>query len=220
MIGDLELELSVAIFKQGQDLQNSLITLFDQIQSRFDSIEPDIRTLAGFDLPSLMQCSLVDDQNVIREKAQQEIDEDFLRWLSPSNWEVQAQLEEIQNQRKENTLDWVREMPEFQQWQDSVGRVLWIRGSAGVGKSVIAGFLINHLQVSYPSSVVGYFFCKSGESKLMDIRSIIRTIAYHCMEKCTGVRIALRALKKTQFSITLSVEIRLLFKQLLMESLL
>lgn len=52
-IGDLELELSVAIFKQGQDLQNSLVTLFDQIQSRFDSIEPDIRTLVGIDVPNL-----------------------------------------------------------------------------------------------------------------------------------------------------------------------
>jgi len=46
-IGDLELMLSVEIFKQGQDLQNSLLTCFDQLNSRFDSIEPNIQILTS-----------------------------------------------------------------------------------------------------------------------------------------------------------------------------
>ena len=46
-IGDLELMLSVEIFKQGQDLQKNLLTCFDQINSRFDSIQPDIQVLAS-----------------------------------------------------------------------------------------------------------------------------------------------------------------------------
>jgi hypothetical protein len=45
--GDLELKLSVRIFKQGQDLQNNVFALSNQIDSRFDTIEPDIPTIAG-----------------------------------------------------------------------------------------------------------------------------------------------------------------------------
>lgn len=53
VIGDLQLELSVAIFKEGQNIQNSLVTMFNRMESRFDSIEPEIRTLAGLCLQLL-----------------------------------------------------------------------------------------------------------------------------------------------------------------------
>ena len=62
-IGDLELRLSVEIFKQGQDLQNSLLTCFDQLNSRFDSIEPEIQILASmnsFILHHIVSAMLID----------------------------------------------------------------------------------------------------------------------------------------------------------------
>jgi hypothetical protein len=50
-IGALQLKLSVAAFKQGQDVPNILRTMFDQIESRMESrmesLEPEIRTFAS-----------------------------------------------------------------------------------------------------------------------------------------------------------------------------
>jgi hypothetical protein len=42
-IRDAEFKLSIEIFKQGQDMQNTLSALFDQMMS----FEPEIRALAG-----------------------------------------------------------------------------------------------------------------------------------------------------------------------------
>jgi hypothetical protein len=47
VIGDLELKVSVEIFKEGKNLKQSVATLFDQMKSRFDSIESKVHIIAG-----------------------------------------------------------------------------------------------------------------------------------------------------------------------------
>ena len=46
---------------------------------------------------------------------------------------------------------------------DVARRVLWIRGTLGMGKSVMAGYYIDLLKCLYPKAIVAYFFCKSGQ---------------------------------------------------------
>jgi chromosomal replication initiation ATPase DnaA len=90
-----------------------------------------------------------------------------LEWLSPSHWKVEAQLEALKNRRHNNTLAWALEMPEFKTWQSLPGSkesILWICGAAGVGKSVMASFLINHLRASFPNSIHTYFFAVAERS--------------------------------------------------------
>src|SRR6202022_3418570 len=118
--------------------------------------------------------------------AQQDIDDDFLSWLAPSHWEVEGQLDAARNRRQKDTLFWVPELREFKQWVNaepkSVESTLWLRGSAGIGKSVMAGSIIDYLQHAFPQSVIAYFFCKSGTPKLSEPRAIVRTIVYQCIQ--------------------------------------
>ena len=120
-------------------------------------------------------------------------------------------------------MSWVLEMPEFKNWLnaelDSKERLLWICGSAGIGKSIIAGFLIDHLQTSYPNALVAYFFCKRGDMKLMYARSIFRTIAYQCMKKSARVRSTLEACKKENIDLASNIGISTLLEGLLQEPL-
>ena len=109
-IRDAEFKLSIEIFKQGQDMQNTLSALFDQMMS----FEPEIRALAGHCLTDIDW--LIADESVIHEKAQQDIDYEFFCWLSPSYWEVENKLKASQQQRQEGTVSWVLEMPEFKNW--------------------------------------------------------------------------------------------------------
>jgi tetratricopeptide (TPR) repeat protein len=157
----------------------------------------------------------------MREKTQHELDHKFFQWLSPSYWEVEGQLQAVINQRLEGTLPWVLKMPEFESWQksepDSHEHVLWIRGGPGMGKSVLAGFLIEHLKMSFPNSIVTYFFCKKGEAKLTDVRDILRTIAYQCLVRSQQAKMVLETLKRNQFPVTSNCPVRQLFAQLIHE---
>lgn len=151
-------------------------------------------------------------------------DEDFLEWLSPgparSYWLVEAQLGAIRNRRAQNTLQWLVNVTEFQAWSsfNNQNRILWFRGGPGVGKSTMAGYLVDILRCLYPESIIGYFFCKSGVPGLTRPRDIVQTLAYHCMEDA-GARWSLEALKRSGFRTEDNVGIRLLFEKLLKEPL-
>ena len=99
-------------------------------------------------------------------------DGDFLQWLSPSYWLVESQLSSFRQQRSEGTLQWARDMPEFQAWrlcdldEESERRITWINGTLGIGKSIMAGYFIDLLKCQYPNAIVAYFFCRSNQPGL------------------------------------------------------
>jgi hypothetical protein len=134
---------------------------------------------------------------------------------------VEGQLQAVNHSRYEGTLSWVFKMPELKTWltsqPNSYERILWIRGGPGVGKSFMAGFLIETLKKS--NSVVMYFFCKRGEAKLTDVRDILRTLAYKCIQSSHQARTVLEVLMKEQFPATTNVPIPLLFTKLIDEPL-
>ena len=44
-------------------------------------------------------------------------DDAFKTWLSPSNWETEAQLLANRSQRADGTLRWVLDLEEFKRWR-------------------------------------------------------------------------------------------------------
>lgn len=147
-------------------------------------------------------------------------DEQFLKWLSPSYWLVEAQLHSVREQRGSDTLQWARDMPEFQSWRTSdnrIGskeRILWIRGTLGVGKTIMAGYFIDLLQCLYPDAIVAYFFCRSGQAGLTKARDLVRTLAYQCIEGNPEGRLVLEALQRKDFQIDDSIGVAFLFEKL------
>lgn len=155
----------------------------------------------------------------------QKQDEEFLQWLSPSYWLVEGQLYSVREKRGKGTLQWAVDMPEFHNWQmselghSSKDRILWIRGTLGIGKSIMAGYFIDLLKCQYPNAIVAYFFCRSGQAGLTKAREIIRTLAYQCIENNKLARSALESLKSQDFPISENMKVGFLFNKLLLDPL-
>ncbi len=153
----------------------------------------------------------------------QEDDNKFHSWLSPSNWLVEAQLHLFRQQRGEGTLEWARNMKEFETWRfsdtESNERILWIRGTLGIGKSTLAAYYIDLLKFRYPDSIVAYFFCRSEQNGLTKAQDIIRTLAYQCAENDPDARGVLQGLQKKNLCLDENLGISFMFEQLLLEPL-
>jgi tetratricopeptide (TPR) repeat protein len=152
-------------------------------------------------------------------------DDEFLQWLSPSYWQVEALLHTLRDKRSEETLQWAREMSEFRDWrlsepkQSAKNRILWLRGPLGIGKSTMSAYLIDLLKVMYPKSIVAYFFCRSNQAGLTKAHEIIRTLAYQCIEDNRAARSILEVLKNKDFRISEDLGIGYLFEKILLEPL-
>jgi tetratricopeptide (TPR) repeat protein len=152
-------------------------------------------------------------------------DAEFLQWLSPSYWLVESQLSSFRQQRSEGTLQWARDMPEFQAWRlsaldpESARRITWIHGTLGIGKSIMAGYFIDLLKCHYPNAIVAYFFCRSGQPGLTTARDMLCTLAYQCIEKDKTAYAVLETLKSKGFQITDNIGIGFLFEKLLLDPL-
>jgi tetratricopeptide (TPR) repeat protein len=123
-----------------------------------------------------------------------------VRWLSPLHSSVEDQLCKVLRQRDEHTLQWARNMREFQNWRLGKGeessQILWIRGPPGFGKSTLAGYFVEMIHHLYPDSIVAYFFCLSGAEGLVKVRDIIRSLACQISRADTRARDFLLQLKE------------------------
>ena len=112
-------------------------------------------------------------------------------------------------------------MDELREWlkKDSEKHVLWIRGPPGVGKSVIAAYLIDFISRLESKAIVAYFFCKTSEGNLASAREIIRTLAYQCLSQSPCATSFLATLKQRLFDLRGKWGVRFLFRKLLEEPL-
>lgn len=79
------------------------------------------------------------------------------------------------------TLRWFLREKQFLSWKDSnESSILWIRGSAGQGKTVLAKFLLDHLEsaTSNPGSkpTVIYFFFYDQDQSLRTVEAALRSL--------------------------------------------
>ena len=167
---------------------------------------------------------LTEGREIEQEASQKEAKyEEFVKWLSPSHWLVEAQLHTLLNKPERSTLQWASDMPEFVKWRTSPRksseRVLWIRGGPGIGKSTLSAHLITVLKRAYPTSIVAYFFCKAGQSGLMLVSDIIRTLAYQCTEHDTSAILKLQSLKTKNFPINGNISPNFMLEKILQEPL-
>lgn len=133
-------------------------------------------------------------------------------------------LSSFRQQRQMGSLEWAYNMPEFRSWMNcqepgSKESILWIRGTLGVGKTIMAGFFIDLLKCLYPDSIIAYFFCRSGQSGLSKTKEIIRTLSYQCIKDDVGARSLLEALRCKDFPINDTLSVGFLFEKLLKEPL-
>ncbi|KAL5372496.1 hypothetical protein DPSP01_013458 [Paraphaeosphaeria sporulosa] len=75
---------------------------------------------------------------------------------------------------------WVLDNDTFQQWQqDSKGRLLWVKGDPGKGKTMLLCGIINELYNSLPkNALLAYFFCQATDSRINSATAVLRGLLY------------------------------------------
>ena len=104
----------------------------------------------------------------------------FESWLSYSFHKVKRERDFNLRLALSTPPTWILEVPLFKRWREDgneISNMLWLSGTTGYGKSVLAAYLTEELESQIPSSYVAYFFCKDMEG-LSDVHNIVRTLAY------------------------------------------
>lgn len=83
--------------------------------------------------------SEIQEENRLMEKR-----EKVLEWLYPGPFDTRHT--EVSNKRRENTGDWVLQLPGFQKWMKQESNKLCGYGIPGAGKTFISSLVIDHLE--------------------------------------------------------------------------
>ncbi|RBA14432.1 hypothetical protein FPRO05_03224 [Fusarium proliferatum] len=109
---------------------------------------------------------------------------DALRSTDPRD--DKARIEQTNGGLLKDSYVWILESPEFITWRDEskTGRLLWIRGDPGKGKTMLLCGLVNELQPltrldgSQNNKTISYFFCQATNSGLNNYTAILKGLIY------------------------------------------
>jgi hypothetical protein len=97
-----------------------------------------------------------------------------------------TRIERVKGGLLSGSFRWILENSEFQRWrEDKQSQLLWIKGDAGKGKTMLMIGIINELllQVARPgkspaAEALSYFLCQGTDSRLNTATAILRGIIY------------------------------------------
>jgi hypothetical protein len=118
------------------------------------------------------------ETNAIRAQQQVELKRSILSCLSPIDFETTHA--DVRSRRAENTGRWLLETSEFKSWMTTPG-ILWCRGKAGTGKTILSSLIIDtlrHLQKSGSNLGVAGIYCsyRSPQTTKNMMGSILRQL--------------------------------------------
>jgi uncharacterized delta-60 repeat protein len=89
-------------------------------------------------------------------------------------------IEETKGGLLEDSYLWILEHSDFQQWRnDQQGRLLWIKGDPGKGKTMLLCGIINELKKSMAKTeLLSYFFCQATDLKINNATAVLRGLVY------------------------------------------
>ncbi|THW51216.1 hypothetical protein D6D21_01581 [Aureobasidium pullulans] len=144
---------------------------FGEIEARMNHHRENLLHAAGATLLSTTEVDRRDREREIQQRLQKQQQretehrdqeqvkarEEFLRWLSPHNFEHKQN--EIFKTKHQGTGDWLLQTEQFSNWEKAAtSQLLWCHGKPGAGKSVLASHVINHLQKNQTVNQTGLCF--------------------------------------------------------------
>lgn len=121
-------------------------------------------------------------------------EKEFNTWLSFSVEAVGIEYVKNVQLYAHSPPSWIYTNTEFMDWltgTEQTSSLLWLSGTAGFGKSVLAAFLTTTLHENIESIVVPYFFCKDNIF-LREARHILLNILQHLAQYSPKTKTALR----------------------------
>ncbi|KAL1845561.1 hypothetical protein Plec18170_009696 [Paecilomyces lecythidis] len=104
-------------------------------------------------------------------------DRQCLKRLWPTHPENEKKrMQQMKGGLLENVYSWILKNPDFEQWRNNPqNRLLWIRGDAGKGKTMLVCGIIDELKKSIrKSELVSFFFCQAADSRINNATAILR----------------------------------------------
>jgi tetratricopeptide (TPR) repeat protein len=196
-IVDLGAALGLRLLEETKEIQKSISHMSNQIRKMSMSSEAHFQTLylesqtASSGIDRLIQENLgkflcsqpwKSSANIYTiEKEARETEKRFNDWLSYSVKEVEKEKRKNFRLQTSSSPAWVFDLPEFRSWLEvnvtDKAKMLWLSGTTGFGKSVLAAYVTTELARRFPSAPVTFFFCKDNEF-LRDAHNVMRTFLY------------------------------------------
>ncbi|KAJ5419723.1 uncharacterized protein N7487_003273 [Penicillium crustosum] len=126
----------------------------------------------------------------------EDIDRLCLRDLRcPNSLAVKNRLKKTKDKLLLQSFEWILQNPEYLSWRDGEDIcLLWIKGGAGKGKTMMSIGLIEELsRIRHEPTVVAYSFCENANNALNTLESIIKGLILQLMNQQTDLKESLRS---------------------------
>ncbi|KAB8240145.1 hypothetical protein BDV35DRAFT_398921 [Aspergillus flavus] len=137
----------------------------------------------------------VNNVNFTTSHTTEDIDRLCLRTLRcPDSVIVKNRLEENKDKLLSQSIEWFLQDLKYKDWQDGDKLcLLWIKGGAGKGKTMMSIGVIERLLLSQNNStLVTYFFCQNADYELNTLEAIIKGLILQLVNRQEGLKKCLR----------------------------
>jgi hypothetical protein len=112
----------------------------------------------------------------------------------PDTLAIKNRLKESKDKLLHKSIDWILQDPQYLSWRDGDDIcLLWIKGGAGKGKTMMSIGLIERLSLPQDeSTVVTYFFCQNADYELNTLGAILRGLILQLVNQQTELKESLR----------------------------
>ncbi|PGH06950.1 hypothetical protein AJ80_08082 [Polytolypa hystricis UAMH7299] len=139
--------------------------------------------------------SITAEFHVARAYTTEDIDRICLHALRcPDSLAVKNRLKESKDRLVHQSIQWILEDPQYKDWEngDDAG-LLWIKGGAGKGKTMLSIGLIEQLaRAQDESTVVIYSFCQNADYELNTLEAILKGLILQLANQQTELKESLR----------------------------
>jgi ankyrin repeat protein len=171
---DCSYQLQLAIEVLHIDIGLSTLSRLDDLKIQIVEITNGVRDVKG---------EITETKDGISTLVLHHTDEALTRvidWLSPLQGVFERRQQEHYNLkgRQDRSGQNLLLNPAFQEWLAQPGKFLWCVGTPGIGKTVTASFVINHLQHITNQKAIGiaYVYCSYKETERENVRNLISSI--------------------------------------------
>ncbi|KAL2015402.1 hypothetical protein VTK56DRAFT_5526 [Thermocarpiscus australiensis] len=104
----------------------------------------------------------------------------YLEALQASNpRDDKARIELDKGGLLRDSYHWVLSHIDFQRWRDDGdGRLLWIRGDPGKGKTMLLCGIIDELKTTAPTANISFFFCQAADARINNATAVLRGLIH------------------------------------------
>jgi hypothetical protein len=110
----------------------------------------------------------------------------------PDTLVIKNRLKENKDKLLPKSINWILETPQYISWVDGNDVcLLWIKGGAGKGKTMMSISLVERLSL-LPATMVTYFFCQNADHELNTLEAIVKGLILQLVNQQEELKESLR----------------------------